>query len=132
MLGEELGRKKKLSTNLHLSVSDRCEYKSGFQKSFEVRVRGERSTPHPCKLEERLCELKVPSQGQCLASSLEKIWSTNLHLSETDRCQYKSRFQKSFDALFLRGARSTPHPCKLEERLCCSSAKPRVVLGEEL
>ena len=37
-----------------LSVSDRREYKLGLQESFEVRVRGERSTPHPCKLEEGL------------------------------------------------------------------------------
>ena len=51
VLGEELGRTVQ-STNLHLSVSDRCEYKSGFQKSFEVQ--GGPLHPHPCKLKERL------------------------------------------------------------------------------
>ena len=68
----------------------------------------------------------MPSQRVVLDEQLgRKIWSTNLHLSVSDRCEYKSRFQKSFEVLLERGDRSTPHPCKLEERLWSSSAKPR-------
>ena len=129
MLGAELGINMQ-STNLHLSVSDRCEYKSRFQKSFEVLLeRGDRSTPHPCKLEERLWSSSAKPRVVLGEELGRKIQSTNLHLSVSDRCEYKSGFQKSFEVR-VRGERSTPHPCKLEERLWSSSAKPRVMLGE--
>ena len=110
MLDEQLGRKI-WSTNLHLSVSDRCEYKSRFQKSFEVLLeRGERSTPHPCKLEERLWSSSAKPRVVLGEELGRKIQSTNLHLSVSDRCEYKSGFQKSFE---VQGGPLHPPPLQI-------------------
>ena len=112
VLDEQLGRKI-WSTNLHLSVSDRCEYKSRFQKSFEVLLeRGDRSTPHPCKLEERLWSSSAKPRVVLGEELGRQIQSTNLHLSVSDRCEYKSGFQKSFEVK-VRGERSTPSPLQI-------------------
>ena len=63
MLGEEFEGKTQ-STNLHLSVSDRCEYKSRFQKSFEVLLeRGGPLHPPPLQIGRKALELKCQAKG---------------------------------------------------------------------